>query len=244
MPNYYYTDVNGNKRGPLNGEQLQALAAKGVITPHTVLDADGGHQGVAGQIPGLKFAMPPKQDSQPPNHQPTPADDSSQPNTYSVAQVRYRSDTEATPIMELLFDHSFRELRPETVVLWIMKIVYIIGAIGLILGSLIYCGSTMYSTFSFILKSIPENMEEASSAAINADKREAFFSMLGMIAYYAVGCVLGILVLRLACEWLIILIHYQIVWSIEFIRAMIKCMMEIPKLLKILRVFLARKLKP
>jgi TM2 domain-containing membrane protein YozV len=60
MANYFYTDANG-QRQQINDQQLQALAAKGIITPSTPLEAEGGHQGVAGQIPGLKFntAAPP-----------------------------------------------------------------------------------------------------------------------------------------------------------------------------------------
>ncbi|MGL4943766.1 MAG: DUF4339 domain-containing protein [Thermoguttaceae bacterium] len=56
MPNYFYTDANGQKQGPVDDQQLQALATQGNITPHTPLETDTGHKGVAGQIPGLKFA--------------------------------------------------------------------------------------------------------------------------------------------------------------------------------------------
>ena len=55
MPNYFYLDVNGQKQGPVNDQQLQALATRGIITPDTPLATDTGHEGKAGQIPGLKF---------------------------------------------------------------------------------------------------------------------------------------------------------------------------------------------
>jgi len=54
MPNFFYTDKNGTKHS-LTAEQLQALVHRGTITPNTPLETDTGHQGLAGQIPGLKF---------------------------------------------------------------------------------------------------------------------------------------------------------------------------------------------
>jgi len=61
MANFFYFDANGNKNGPHNEQQLQTLAAQGIITPSTPLETDGGHKGTAGQVPGLKFnaAVPP-----------------------------------------------------------------------------------------------------------------------------------------------------------------------------------------
>lgn len=56
MANFYYTDANGQKQGPVNENQLKALAAKGAITPETPLETEGGHKGVAGQVPGLDFS--------------------------------------------------------------------------------------------------------------------------------------------------------------------------------------------
>ena len=58
MPKYLYLDANGQKQGPINDQQLKALAAQGVITPETPLATDAGHKGKAGQIPGL-FATAP-----------------------------------------------------------------------------------------------------------------------------------------------------------------------------------------
>ena len=55
MPNYFFTDSNGNKQGPFTEQQLQTMAVKGVITPNTALETDGGHRGFAGQIHSLKF---------------------------------------------------------------------------------------------------------------------------------------------------------------------------------------------
>ena len=61
MANYFYIGAGGQRRGPCNEQQLQALATRGILTPTTPLETDSGHQGLAGQIPGLKFntAEPP-----------------------------------------------------------------------------------------------------------------------------------------------------------------------------------------
>jgi hypothetical protein len=57
MTNFFYTDANGNKQGPLNTQRLQALTNRGIITPETPLQTDTGHTGLAGQIPGLNFGI-------------------------------------------------------------------------------------------------------------------------------------------------------------------------------------------
>ena len=58
MPNYLYLDANGQKQGPVNDQQLQVLAARGIITPDTPLATDTGHKGKAGQIRGLFNTAP------------------------------------------------------------------------------------------------------------------------------------------------------------------------------------------
>ena len=55
MPNFLFLDANGQKQGPINAQQLHALAAKGIITPDTPLMADTGHKGYARQIRSLQF---------------------------------------------------------------------------------------------------------------------------------------------------------------------------------------------
>lgn len=57
MTNFFYFDQNGQKQGPVNDQQLKALATQGVINPQTPLETDTGHRGQAGQIPDL-FAAP------------------------------------------------------------------------------------------------------------------------------------------------------------------------------------------
>lgn len=55
MANFFYTDENGTKQGPLTPEQLQALINQGIITPDTLLESEAGHTGKARQIRGLNF---------------------------------------------------------------------------------------------------------------------------------------------------------------------------------------------
>jgi len=55
MPNYFYIDANGRKQGPVDKQRLQKLMDWGTITPTTPLETESGHQGMAGQIPGLDF---------------------------------------------------------------------------------------------------------------------------------------------------------------------------------------------
>jgi len=55
MPNFFLTDADGNKQGPLTIERLQTLIERGVVKSNTPLETDTGHKGLAGQIPGLKF---------------------------------------------------------------------------------------------------------------------------------------------------------------------------------------------
>jgi hypothetical protein len=73
MP-YYYTDVNGQRQGPIDDAQLKLRASQGHITPQTPLETDSGHRGLAGQIPGLKFS----------NAVPKPAEEPMRPHAEPV----------------------------------------------------------------------------------------------------------------------------------------------------------------
>ena len=53
MPNFYYYDANGQKKGAYTPEQLKELVLQGIVNPKTPLETEGGHKGLAGQIPGL-----------------------------------------------------------------------------------------------------------------------------------------------------------------------------------------------
>ena len=56
--NFFYFDQTNQKRGPVSEQQLKELAAQGIIGPHTPMETDDGHKGIAGQIPGLFIASP------------------------------------------------------------------------------------------------------------------------------------------------------------------------------------------
>jgi hypothetical protein len=61
MTNFFYFDQTNQKQGPVSEQQLRELVAQGIIGPHTPMEADGRHKGVAGQIPGLFVATPSSQ---------------------------------------------------------------------------------------------------------------------------------------------------------------------------------------
>ena len=56
--NYYYTDANGLKQGPINMPQLKKLVELGIILPGTPLETDTGNRGFAGQLHGLFDVAP------------------------------------------------------------------------------------------------------------------------------------------------------------------------------------------
>lgn len=77
MTNFFYFDQSGQKFGPVNEQQLQALAVQGAINPQTPLETDTGHRGQAGQIAGL-FTMPTPI---------SPVQPVTQPQSYASAQL-------------------------------------------------------------------------------------------------------------------------------------------------------------
>lgn len=77
MSNYFYTDANGQKQGPINDQQLQILATQGIIKPESPLETEEGQQIVAGLISGLAFPEATPSESRP---------DEANPFTGSVIQ--------------------------------------------------------------------------------------------------------------------------------------------------------------
>lgn len=53
MPNWFYYADNGEKTGPISSAQLKGLADSQKITPETVIEAEDGRRGRAGQMKGL-----------------------------------------------------------------------------------------------------------------------------------------------------------------------------------------------
>lgn len=101
MTNYFYFDANGQKHGPINGHQLQALATQGIVTPETPIETDSGQRGTAGQISGLKFgpAMPPSFAQTPP---PNAAFPQPTPNTTYAQPTGPETETIETPITKMV----------------------------------------------------------------------------------------------------------------------------------------------
>jgi len=58
LPNMFFIDRNGQRRGPINDQQLRTLALQKVIIPETPMETEFGHKGLAGQIPNLFAAVP------------------------------------------------------------------------------------------------------------------------------------------------------------------------------------------
>ena len=53
MSLWYYYDMSGNRKGPIDSRKIRELAAQGVIVPETQLETDTGKKGLAKQIKGL-----------------------------------------------------------------------------------------------------------------------------------------------------------------------------------------------
>ena len=147
MANYFYTDENGQKYS-LTEQRLQTLVDRGVITPTTPLTTDTGHQGLAGQIPGLKFnnVAPPKAE---------------QTTYYSPPRrsAAYEQTNEATGATWWLFDFAFRDLRLPVINLWACRIIYVICFIGAILWgigvSIFLFGNAIVESGAAVLVLIP-----------------------------------------------------------------------------------------
>jgi hypothetical protein len=178
MPNYFYSE-NGQKYGPLTEQRLQVLVNRGTIKRSTPLESDTGQKGLAGQIPGLVF----------------PELDDEMEETYSHSQS---GESQGTAIISWLFDFAFRDTRLPVVNLWVCRIAYIFVWIMAVL--------TVFSEFT---------MMWASSQGGNAEIliQNKYFLMSGFEGFVLLlielsKCCLSIVVVRLVCEWQIILLDW------------------------------------
>jgi prepilin-type processing-associated H-X9-DG protein len=91
MANWYFYNNQGQKFGPIDDAQLQALAANGTITSNTLIETEQGNQAKAEKIKGLIFAA----SAVPPN----------------VEAVPLPSATFIQPVAETIYDtpYSFRD---------------------------------------------------------------------------------------------------------------------------------------
>jgi len=180
MPNYFFTDANGVKRGPVNDQQLQALVAQGVITPSTLLETEGGHKGTAGQIPGLRFnTAPPPSFAQP-----------AQTTSYSQSTPSYSQASESVggSIVSWLTDFAFRDLRLPIVNLWVCRIIYVICCIAAIIWGVVMTIMCIYFGFA---EGVP-------------------FLIIIYVPLLLLSALLFIFAVRLACEWYIIVFDWII----------------------------------
>ena len=218
---YFFTDSSGQKQGPVSLQQLQALVSEGLITPMTPLETEGGHKGVAGQIP-LDFnpAEPPIIDQideeawELPNITP-------RKSTENVTQLRYRSDTWKTSVFSEIFDFSFRDLRPETAFLWLVKSAYVTGVSAIFLSSLFYSGFVMYTAHS-AFRLLPED----SPTWVYLVALLPLF----LLPFIFIACFLAICWLRFFCDCTIIVVHCMLNWIVE-----------IAKLLRAARIYVEGK---
>jgi hypothetical protein len=141
---YFYTDANGHRQGPVDKQQFNALAAQGIITPTTPMETEGGHTGVAGQIPGLNF----NRTSVPPFAQTVSAPPPG--GMYPPAGMSVATKS----ILLWPLDFAFRDIRIHLFILWICRIGYAIsmliaacyllfGTLGLLAGAVGEYGSPL-----------------------------------------------------------------------------------------------------
>lgn len=126
MPNYFFTDVNGIQHGPLTSPQLQTLIDRGSIVPTTPLITDSGHQGLAGQIPGLNFdTAVPHSFAHTPQYS---------PSRTSRTNTQQSETSVGGSIMSWLTDFAFRDLRLPVINLWACRIIYAICCIAAVIA--------------------------------------------------------------------------------------------------------------
>ena len=178
MPNYFFTDSDGNKWGPLPAERLQTLIDRGTIAPTTQLETDTGHTGLAGQIPGLNF------------------------NNVAPPPYTQREGNAAGSVVSWVFDFAFRDLRLPEVNLWVCRIVYVIVWIAAILAVSIETYQMLTGGSAEVRYAHGELFTDNRYALMGGLQR--IFTLLGVWIYNAAL----IIVVRIACEWQCILLDW------------------------------------
>ena len=106
MANYFYFDQNNQKQGPVSWEELQALAAQGVIEPNMKIETSNGGEGFAGQLVS--------------------------PSKLKFKELRVTPQSSSGSVWTWLFDFAFRDIRIHTVILWFCRIFYTLSVIATI----------------------------------------------------------------------------------------------------------------
>ena len=199
MANYFYTDADGNKQGPLTIEQLQALAEREIIKPDTPLTTDGGHTGLARQIRGLNFNA-------------TAESPSFTQTSQAAQQIRDKAQTVAKQAGEWakkegikgfrtwLLDFAFRDLRLPVINLWLSRIVY---AICCLVAVIVLAVATIFLPFRCL------------ELVFERDFSMALTGICIVLPLFWLGTLLCVILIRLSLESYIILFD----WVVETTKA-------------------------
>jgi len=180
MPNYFYTDASGLRQGPINDQQLHALAANGIIKHDTPLETDGGIRGLAGQISGLNFSNA------------TSSSRPHSPQTLTMQAGALAKKTGAGGVLSWLLDFSFQDLRLPIINLWACRIAYVICWIVAVLALL---GGTL-------------RLLGVAVSAPSYAQPGVFISCFLLILGLWIIVPLYIMAVRLLCEWYIIIFDW------------------------------------
>lgn len=196
MPNYFYTDTNGQKRGPVDDQQLQVLVDQRIITPHTPLETEAGVKGLAGQIPGLRFPSsvpsPPELGAKLKNV----AEQVSDLGSRSYGQLTSRSS-----LFAWLLDFGFRNIQLPVINLWLSKIVYAICCILTGLAAVV----TPLVLF-FLMFANVSSVSDVGTSAVG-------IAFLTLALWFAL--VINLMMIRLALEWFLMIVD----WVVETTKA-------------------------
>ncbi|GHT13656.1 hypothetical protein FACS1894170_09880 [Planctomycetales bacterium] len=146
MPNYFYTDKNGTKRGPISDQQLRVFISQKIITPETPLETESGHKGLAGQIPGLNFP------SSSPSSQTAQAAMKTAQSAMNATVSIVRQASERKGMLAWLLDFAFRNIKFPVINLWFCRIVYAIYFVAAILGLIGGTLAILYFTFEAVVR--------------------------------------------------------------------------------------------
>ena len=206
MPNYFYTDANGNKQGPFTAEQLQTMAKRGIITPDTLLETDTGHKGTASQIPGLNFNT-----AEPsPSTQASQAAPSMQDKIHTARATAKQAASEAgdwakkeglRAVRTWLLDFAFRDLRLPVINLWLSRIVYAICCFVAVIALATATLVMPFLSLRFIF--------------VYREFGEAFIGLFIGLPLFWLGTLLVIALIRISLELYVILFD----WIIETTKA-------------------------
>jgi hypothetical protein len=186
MANYFYTDANGHKQCPVSEQQLKELATKGIIGPRTPMETDTGHKGVAEQIPGLFPAQAAEKMGAEIGRAAGQAALQAGQAAIQIGQAAVK-----TSIYAWLTDFAFRNMQPETFILWFWRIVYVIG---LLLETVLFLSSCGLCVL-------------LCGSGIEESRGTSLLLLLILLPINCIGFVLGMFFWRFTCEMGIVMFN-------------------------------------